>query len=154
MLHYDLVEKKVLSTTLLVRVGSVCTNTYLHPVLWGTQAVLHLLQLSFQMLHPQTVTQTLPLSNFKTRLCNLLLPTNKPAIENNKDIKNSDEHGRTFFKIYLNLQVQEGKKMLYLRISRTWSWDLPSSDSEMPIELSLAARCKLSAILLLIVWIC
>lgn len=81
MLYYDLVDEKVLSTTLLVKVGSVYTNTYLHPVLWGTQAVLHLLQLSFQMFHSQTVTQTLPLSNFKTRLCNLLLPTNKPAIE-------------------------------------------------------------------------
>ena len=45
-------------------------------------------------------------------------------------------------------------KLHYLRISSTWSWDLPSSLREMFVVLSLAARCKLSAILLLIVWIC
>lgn len=54
-------------------------KTHLHPLLGGTKAVLHLLELSFQMLHPQTVTQTLPLSNLETRLRYLFLPANKPG---------------------------------------------------------------------------
>lgn len=54
-------------------------RTHLHPLPGCTQAVLHLRQFSLQVLHPQTITQTLTLGNLITRLCDLLLPTHKSA---------------------------------------------------------------------------
>ncbi|TNN35646.1 hypothetical protein EYF80_054192 [Liparis tanakae] len=55
------------------------------------QAVLHLLQLSLQMLHPQTVTQTLPLGDLEARLRNLFLSTHKPSMMTNKETRASKD---------------------------------------------------------------
>lgn len=67
------------NSPVLTEITSTNPEPYLHLLPLSIEAVLQLLELPLQVLHSLAVPQALHLRHLEPRLCNLLLPTDKPA---------------------------------------------------------------------------